>query len=255
MIASALLAALLVGPTAHSASADEADAKSILKAMSNYITAQTSIAFDYDSTFDVVTEEGQTLGIAASGKVVLERPDKVMATRIGGFTNVEILSDGKKATLVGNDASVYAGIDNPGSIDDLIEALHDTYGFPLPGADLLGSDLYHALMDGVTNVKDLGAGVIGGTTCNHLAFRSEAVDWQIYIAEGDAPRPCRYVIASKDIDGAPRYQIELTDWTTGAAVPEVSFAFEDSEGARKVDVEELRAVAGEFPPQFTFGAK
>ena len=73
-----------------------------------------------------------------------------------------------------------------GTIDHLVDELRDKYHRPVPGADLLLSNVYEQLMPGVTNVKDLGSGVIGGIECDHLAFRTEEVDWQIWIAQGDA---------------------------------------------------------------------
>jgi hypothetical protein len=43
--------------------ADEAQAKSLFKAMSDYLAAQKAISFEYDSNLEVVTEEEQTLRI------------------------------------------------------------------------------------------------------------------------------------------------------------------------------------------------
>jgi hypothetical protein len=43
----------------------------------------------------------------------------------------------------------------------------------------------------VTDAKYLGTGIIGGVECDHLAFRDADVDWQIWIATGDRPYPCR----------------------------------------------------------------
>jgi hypothetical protein len=46
------------------------------------------------------------------------------------------------------------------------------------------SNVYDQLMPEVVDAKDLGSGVIGGVECDHLAFRTKEVDWQIWIAEG-----------------------------------------------------------------------
>ena len=77
---------LMVGlDTLSGASADEADAKRLLKAMSDYLAAQKTISFSYDATLEVVTKDDQKLGLASSGTVTLNRPDKIRATRSGGF--------------------------------------------------------------------------------------------------------------------------------------------------------------------------
>jgi hypothetical protein len=116
---------------------DEADAKRTLKAMSDYMARQKSISFEYDSILEVVTKDHQTLSLASSGTIVLRRPDKIRATRSGGFADVMVLFDGKMLTLLGKNANSYAQADIPGSLDHLIDVLKDKYNRPLPGASLL----------------------------------------------------------------------------------------------------------------------
>ena len=129
--------------------------------------------------------------------MTLNRPDKLRAVRNGGFADVESLFDGKTLTLFGKTANLFGQVDIPGTIDHLVDELRDKYRKPVPGADLLLSDVYDQLMPPVINVKDLGSGVIGGVECDHLAFRTKEVDWQIWIAQGPRPYPCRYVITYK----------------------------------------------------------
>jgi len=157
----AVTAAFLVLTAPH-AEADEADAKALVKSMSDYLAAQQRIAFDYDATLEVVTTDDQKLGIASSGTVTLERPDHLRATRTGGFSDVEMLFDGQSVTLLGKNAKVYTRVEAPGTIDQLVDRLRDEYGLPLPAADLLMSNPGDELMGEVTDVKDLGSGVIGG---------------------------------------------------------------------------------------------
>jgi hypothetical protein len=59
-------------PAGH---ADEAQAKSLLKAMSDYLAAQKTISFDYDTNFELVTTQQEKVGLASFGTVTLSRPD------------------------------------------------------------------------------------------------------------------------------------------------------------------------------------
>jgi len=68
---------------------NDADAKKLLKAMSDYLAAQTAISFGYDTNLEVVTKDHQKLLLASSGAIDLSRPDKIRASRHGGFANVE----------------------------------------------------------------------------------------------------------------------------------------------------------------------
>ena len=140
------------------ARADEAQARSLLKAMSDYLAAQKTISFEYDSNLEIVSTQQQKIGLASSGTLTLERPDKLHATRTGGFSNVEMVFDGKTLTLLGKNANLYAQVEAPDTIDRLIDELRDKYHRPVPAADLLMSDPYKELMPLVTDVKDLGSG-------------------------------------------------------------------------------------------------
>ena len=245
--------ALLVGlGTPSGARADEADAKSLLKAMSDYLAAQKDISFGFDTNFEIVTKEQQKLAFASSGTITLNRPDKFHATRSGGFADIEMIFDGKTLTLLGKNANRYTQIDAPGTLDHLIDELREKHGKALPGADLLLSNVYDVLMPDVIDVKDLGSGVIGGVECDHLAFRTAEVDWQIWIAQGNRPYPCRYVITTKQVAQAPQYSVQIRDWKTGGEVAADDFAFKNATNAQKIAVTDLPD-ADDVPKQLVTG--
>jgi hypothetical protein len=246
-IALAVAAAGVVSMSA--ARADEAQARSLLKAMSDYLGAQKTISFEYDTNLDIVNTQQQKIGLASSGTLTLERPDKLHATRTGGFANVEMVFDGKTLSLLGKNANVYAQVEAPGTIDHLVDELRDKYHRPVPAADLLMSDPYKELMAPVTDVKDLGSGVIRGVECDHLAFRTKEVDWQIWIAQGARPYPCRYVITSKKVTGSPEYTLDIRGWKAGAEVASEAFKLDIPPGAQKLtpdQVPDLDDVPGLF---------
>jgi hypothetical protein len=113
--ASAAALVLMIGLGAPAARADEAAAKGMLKAMSDYLAAQKTISFGYDTNFEVVTKDHQKFLLASSGAAELNRPDKYRATRSGGFARVEAVFDGKTLTLLRKDTNVYSQVDIPGT--------------------------------------------------------------------------------------------------------------------------------------------
>jgi hypothetical protein len=245
----AVLALVTAGLTNMStARADEAQAKSLFKAMSDYMAAQKAISMDIDSNLEVVTQDGQKLALVSSGSLTLNRPDKIHATRMGGFANVEFTFDGKTVTLLGKNANAFSRAEVPGTIDHLVDELRDKYNRPVPAADLLMASPYDQLMPLVVNAKDLGSGVIRGVECDHLAFRTADVDWQIWIAQGARPYPCRYVITSPKVAGAPQYTIDVRAWRTGAEVAPDTFSLQIPAGAKEIkpsdlpDFDELPAI-------------
>lgn len=236
--AASAVAALLLGlALPGAAQADEAFARSQIDAMSRYLAAQPALSFDFDTSLDLVTADDQKLTIASSGSVALQRPDKLHVVRQGGFATAEVTFDGKVLSVLNRDAMAYAQADLPGTIDTLVTSLRDDLGRPVPGADLLVTDPAAVLMDGAKDVKDLGAGVIGGTVCDHFAVRTDDVDWQIWIAQGETPYPCRYVITTRGVAGWPEYRLDVSSWGKGSAAAE--FAFAPPEGAKLADLGEI----------------
>ena len=232
---------------------DSAEAKRMLKAMSDYLAGQTAISFGFDSTLEVVTSEEQKLALASSGTLTLNRPDKIRVARSGGFVDSEILFDGATLTLLGKNANEFTQVDAKGTVDQLIDVLKDKYNRPLPAADLLMSNPYQELMDGVYDSKDLGSGVIDGKECDFLAFRKDEVDMQIWVAQGDKPYPCAFVVTSKRMAGGLEYSIQVRDWKAGDEVAKDDFAFANSTNAAKIEISELKDKIGDLPDNFKRG--
>lgn len=247
----------LAAPEQESNTQDQSaqNAKALVKAMSDYLAAQKTISLTYDTVFEVVTKEKQKLQIATSGTAVLERPDKIRTTRKSGFSDTEMVYDGKTLSFLGKGQNAYIQTEAPGTIDTLIDQLRDKFHRQLPGADLLQSGVYDALMTDVTDIKDLGSGIIGGKECDHLAFRAKDTDWQIWIAQGKEPYPCRYVITSKGVDQAPQFTLEVRDWKAGAGVAGADFTFKPPAGAKQLDVKDLKALkeTSDLPENYRTG--
>jgi hypothetical protein len=249
-IISATAFAVAVGLAASSAAvAADAAPETLLRAMSDYMAAQNSISFSYDSNLEIVTVEGQKFGLASSGAIQISRPDKIRATRTGGFADIELTFDGKTLTLLGKNMNLYAQAELPGTLDSLVDQIRDKYNRPLPAADLIMSNPYQELMADVKDVKDLGSGVIRGQECDHLAFRNDDVDWQIWIAQGDKPYPCRYVITSTKVDRAPQYTIDVRDWNASTEATSVDFRFTPPADAKLATPDDLKDF-DELPSHF-----
>jgi hypothetical protein len=223
------------------------DAGKVLKAMSDYLTGQKTISMTFDSDIEVITSELQKIQFTSSGQVLLNRPDKLRATRTGAYTDVELMFDGKTATVLGKHLNVFAQVDAPGSVDQLIDYLRDRYKVAIPGADLLVSRVYQELTASLIDSKHIGQGVIDGIECEHLAFRTVDVDWQLWVEIGDRPIPRKYVITSKAVTGAPQYTLRIKDWKTDVQVATDAFAFKPPAEARKVELTALREI-DEIPP-------
>jgi hypothetical protein len=247
------LAWLFVGSSLI-ARAEEGDAASILKAMSDYVASQQTISAAVDTDIEIITPELQKIQFASSSQLALSRPDKLRVSRTGGYADVELIFDGKTTTILGKHLNVFAQVDSPGSTDQLIDRLRTELSIEAPGADLLLSGAYDELMRDVLDAKHIGRGIIGGIECEHLAFRNPDTDWQIWIEVGPKPIPRKYVITSKAVTGAPQYTLLIKDWKTDAPMAPDTFAFKEPAGANKIDVKDLKDI-DEVPPGVVRGGQ
>jgi hypothetical protein len=250
-MAMALATFLSVTPSAQ---AQDQDAAKILKTMTDYVASQKVISATYDTDIEVLTNDLQKIQFASSGQLLLSRPDKLRASRIGGYANVELVFDGKTLSVLGKNLNVYAQTDAIGSTDQLVERLRNQFGMAIPGADLLLSGAYDELMKDVLDAKHIGRGVIDGIECDHLAFRNPDVDWQLWVEVGSRPIPLKYVITSKAVTGAPQYTLRIKDWKTDVQVPAEAFAFKPPADAKKVEIGALAGI-DEVPPGVAPGGK
>lgn len=237
-----LVAALALGGLAgvagvQPAVADEAEAKRMFKVMTDYMSGQQALSFSFDATLEVVTEDMMKVGLASSGSFSLQRPDKARMTRTG-VVDVELTYDGKAVSVIGKNLNVHTKIPMEGSVEEMIDTLRSAYGLEAPAADLLSANAFEIMMANVTVGKDLGSGVIGGEVCNHLAFRTREADWEIWIADGDTPRPCRFTITSRMMAMAPAYTVQISDWKAGTDVAADDYQLETG-NAKEVTIEEM----------------
>jgi len=235
------------------ANAQANDADKILKKMFDYVAGQKTLSITFDSDIEVITSNLQKIQFTSSGQVQLSRPDKLRATRTGGYRDVEIVFDGKTLTMNNKDANDFAQIESPGSTDQLIDLLREKHGVVAPGADLLFSNAFDVMMADVIEGAQIGQGVIDGVECDHLAFRNLDTDWQIWIEAGARPIPRKYVITSKGVAGAPQYTLRIKEWRTD--LPADAFAFKPAEGAKKVALGDLNDIDEVPQGTMTAGAK
>lgn len=218
------------------------DARRILKAMSDYLAQQKVIQLTLDSDIEVITPELQKIQFSSSGSVLLQRPDRLRASRSSGYSKVDLAFDGTTFTLYGENIKAYTRLEAPGSVDQLIDRLRDQYGIAAPGADLLASDVYATLIADVIDAKHIGRGIVDGVECEHLAFRNTDTDWQIWIEPGARPIPHKYVITSKTLTGAPQYTVRVKDWKTNVEPGAEAFSVPIPADTRKVAIGELSGV-------------
>ena len=219
-----------------SQSAIDADAHDVLIAMTNHLKSLKAFSVDYDADQEIVDNAGQKIQYSASGTITASRSEGFRITRNGLHADVKITFDGKVISLSSKNMNAYARIESPGpTIDQAVKQFRVSTGLDVAGADLLTADPFALLTEGVTAGKVVGKAFVGGVECDQLAFRTDTVDWQIWVRRSEQPLPIKYVVTAKRVSGAPQYSLRLANWNVAPAIDPQLFSFTPPAGAQKLE--------------------
>jgi hypothetical protein len=235
IVACAFVATCIASPASAQPAGVEARAAEVLRAMTTYVASLKQFKAQTENTLEVVTPDGQKIQFSAPATVTVSRPNKMVATRQGDIVDQAFYYDGSTLTLFDPATKYYATVPAPANVDDMIDFARTKLDLIAPGADLIHGRAYDMLMQDVTSGAYLGLAAMGGYRCHHLAFRGAEVDWQLWVREGSWPVPCRYVITSKGIAGAPQFSVQIVGWDNAPAITPAMFTFVPPAGAKAIE--------------------
>lgn len=241
-------------PAAEQAAAPEADnpgdeaidaaAMQALDRMGAYLRGLGTFSLRAEDRIDEVLDSGQKIQVSAQADLQVRRPDGLYAEIETDRRSRQLYFDGKTFTLLSPTLGYYTSVPAPATIREMLEAITAKYGVSFPVVDLFhwGQDAEAAAA--ITSAIALGTSKVAGQVTDHYAFRQEGVDWQIWIAQGEAPLPLRYVITTMDEPEQPQYSADLT-WDTQAKPADGAFTFTPTEKHYPIDIVVLDDVQAE----------
>ena len=212
----------------------QADAQ--LRRMSDFLAGMKSLRVDATTIDERITKDGQKIQELKESKVAVKRPNGLMISRQGPRGSVLFRYDGKQFSILLPEKNEYGMASAPKDLDAAIDAARDRLHIDAPGGDLLVTDPYRDLTDGVLEARYVGREPVGNVMAHHLAFVKKDVDFQIWIQDGDQPVPLRYVITTKDLPGRPQFTLELRNWEPNASIAADTFAFMPPQGAKRIEL-------------------
>jgi hypothetical protein len=233
LLAGAPGSAQQTGPPAAPDSA--AQAMAVLRRMAELLSQAPRFSVTLDIGFDAVQDSGQKIEFGETRKVVLRRPDRLRidATKRDGSQS-GLVFDGKDITVFHPQENVYATAARPGSVEEAVRYFVQDLDMRLPLAEMLSSHLAQRLQEQVRVAAYVEASSIAGVPCDHLAFRGDEADLQLWVAQGQQPLPRRLVITYRHADGRPQFWAQFSDWNLAPEVPDALFAYMPPLGTAKI---------------------
>ncbi len=213
----------------------QAEARAILMDMAGFLSGAQSFSVNIRSGYDAVQASGQKIEFGAVRRVTVKRPDRlrIEVEQSDGDRNL-VLFDGKDITVSSISQNVYAQAARPGDLDGAIAYFIKDLNMRLPLAVLLVSRLPAELETRVQTIDYVEETNILGVRAHHLAARTETVDFQVWVSDGEQPLPLRAVLTYKAEDGQPQFWAQFSDWNLSPAVTDATFTFTPPEGASKI---------------------
>ena len=222
-------------PAAAAVTESQAQASAILMRTADFLGGTQRFSVSVRGGYDAVQKSGQKIEYNEMRKVTLSRPDRlrVEGERSDGAKKL-IVFNGKEIVLIDAASNVYATAPQPGGLDDTIVHFVKDLGMRLPLAVLLVSQAAAELKDRVRSVDIVEKTNIYGSPSHHLAARTDQVDFQVWVADGDKPLPQRIVITYKKDKGEPQFRAQFSDWNLAPAIEDSTFLVTPPDGAQKV---------------------
>ena len=199
-----------------------------------YLGSAQRFSVHADISYDEVLKSGPTVQYSRSGSLVLERPNRLRVDSWSDKGERVFYYDGKTATVYRPQQRVYAVFEAPDTVDATLDVV-EARGLVMPLDDLLQTQPCASLAEHLKRGTYAGRHWFAGHWYHHLLLETDAVDVQMWVAEGDVPEIRKVVITYRDAPGRPQYTAVLHDWNFAPKLNAATFTFSPPAGVRKVE--------------------
>jgi hypothetical protein len=238
------------GPPQQAPSAEpqiDPQARDALTRMGEAFKSLTAYAVHEDTVREQVINGDLKVQKALSADILVRRPDRLKADITGDDDrNHETFYDGKTLTVYIPAKKYFAQTPAPDSIGATLDMAEANYGIEFPTPDLLRASSGEDFAKDLTAAGLVGTSRVGDDECEHFAYRSNDVDYQLWLEKGDKPLPRKFVITSKKDPTQPEYVAVLT-WNLSPKVDDAAFVFTAPEGASRIPLGVLTSGAPKNP--------
>lgn len=208
----------------------------LVKVTSDYLKTADAFRVNAEVTYERVLNSGKKLQLSRLVEVMVRRPNRVRVEVLDDKGNHRVYYDGKTLSMHQLDQNVYATVDVPETIDEMIDSLRVQYGIAVPLADLLVSDIDKNFRENAESGIYAGLNYHQGVKHHHLLLSNQNVDFQIWIEDSARPVPKKIVITYVSEPGQPQIVAVLTGWDFAPRLPDLVFDFVPPVDADEIDV-------------------
>jgi hypothetical protein len=217
------------------ATESQRQARALLAAMANHLAHLQNFTVTMRDSYDVVQSSGQKIEFGETRRITMARPDRLRVEEIASDGRQDLtLFDGRNVTVLDADTNAFAQAPQPGTVDDTLVYFVRDLKMRMPLARLLMTRLPEEWPRRVLAVDYVETADVHGVRTHHLAGRTDTIDFQYWITEGEHPLPLRVVITYVNSPGQPQFRADFPDWNTSPKLAATSFEFTQPQGAHRI---------------------
>lgn len=207
-------------------------ARQRLLEMAGYLGDLKKFSVNMNANYDVLQDSGQTIEFGEVREISVKRPDLARIEQVASDGKRDLLVfDGKEVSVYSADADVYAQAAQPADLDTAVMYLVEDLQLRLPLAPLLLTTFRQLLESRVVEADFVETTDLLGPSTDHIAARTEVMDFQVWIADGEQPWPLRIVMTYNQMEGSPQFRANLSNWNASPKFDKKIFVFEPAADA------------------------
>jgi hypothetical protein len=219
---------------------------SLLKRSLNLLTHQKQFSFTAESGYDSVQEDGQKIEFGSRRQIIIQRPDRIrMESHDRNGHQLQVIYNGKEISFFTPRENKYAVKSKTGTLDDFLDHLANDLQVQIPLAQVGYRNFNEIAMKDFTTGFKVEESIITEILCDHLVFRNDQIDFQIWIRKSGDPLPVRWIITYKKEEGQPQFWVQFIKWNLNPKIEDSTFTFTPPKGAERIQFAPLESASSQ----------
>ncbi len=206
------------------------------------LSAANAFSFHAEVLFDQVLPSEVKVQFAGEIDFALQRPDELAIDFHSDLGGKELWYQKDTLTIFDRPHVMYATLKVPDSIDAMLDRVAAMHNLRLPLSNLAYSDPCLRLRKQILFGTYVGVNDVNGVACEHLAFSSRDIDFQLWLDRSAKPVPRKIVINYRTEPGAPEFIAVLSDWKFPKHIPNTRFRPQVPKDAKRIEFLKVKEV-------------
>ena len=209
-------------------------AEKLLAETCKVLGSADAFSFHAEVLFDQVLPSAVKLQFAGEIDFAIQRPDELAIDYHSDVGGKQLWYQNDTLTIFDRPHQMYASLKVPASIDSMLDQVREKNNLTLPLSILAYSDPCLKLSKQIIFGEYVGLNDVNGIDCDHLAFSSSTIDFQLWLDHSGKTIPRKIVINYRTEPGSPEYIAVLSDWKFPKQIADSHFVSQVPKDAKRI---------------------